>query len=88
MFTRLGFRAGFFYGPELDALKAAVAKVTDVEGSAKTLLVDLKTRLDAAIAKLAAQGADIAELQSISNDLGTGADDLAAAVVANTPAEG
>ena len=66
---------------ELDALKAAVARDTDVENSAITLLQDLKAALDAAIA-----ANDPAALAALSASLGANSDALAAAVVANTPA--
>ena len=66
---------------ELDALKAAVARDTDVENSAITLLQGLKAALDAAIA-----ANDPAALAALSASLGANSDALAAAVVANTPA--
>ena len=66
---------------ELDALKAAVARDTDVENSAITLLQGLKAALDAAIA-----ANDPAALTALSASLGANSDALAAAVVANTPA--
>lgn len=66
---------------ELDTLKAAVARNTDVENSAVTLLQGLKSKLDAAIA-----AGDPAALTALSTELGSSADALAAAVIANTPA--
>lgn len=67
---------------ELEDLKAAVAKDTQVDQSAITLLNGLKTALDAAIAS-----GDPAQLKALSDQLGTNANDLAAAVAANTPAD-
>lgn len=66
---------------ELDNLKAAVAKDTEVDSSAITLLNGLKAQLDAAIASN-----DPAQLQALSDQLGTNAQALADAVTANTPA--
>lgn len=70
-------------GQELDDLTAAVQKDTEVDQSAITLLNGLKAKLDAAIAS-----GDPAALKALSDQLGSNADSLAAAVVANTPAEG
>jgi len=67
---------------ELDDLKAAVAKDTEVDTSAITLLNGLKAALDAAIAS-----GNPADLKALSDQLGTNAKSLADAVVANTPAE-
>lgn len=64
----------------LDDLEAKVAANTTVVGSAVTLLTELKTELDAAIAS-----GDPARLQAISDKLGTDTQSLADAVVANTP---
>lgn len=64
---------------EMDDLTAAVARDTDVENSAITLLQGLKTQLDAA-------GTDPAKLAALSTQLSSNADALAAAVAANTPA--
>lgn len=66
---------------ELDDLKAAVAKDTEVDQSAITLLNGLKEKLDAAIAS-----GDPAQLTALSQQLGSNSDALAAAVTANTPA--
>lgn len=68
-------------GQELDNLKASVAKAVTVEESAKTLIVGLKTQLDAAIAS-----GNPADLQALSDSLGTESDSLAASITANTPA--
>ena len=70
--------------PELDALTASVTRTTDVEASAVQLLQGLKTALDAAIA--ANTAGDPTKLAALSASLGTGADSLAAAIIANTPA--
>jgi regulator of replication initiation timing len=67
---------------ELDQLKTQVQKTTDAEDAAALLLKGLKDRLDAAIAS-----GDPKELKRLSSALGKSTDDLAAAVVANTPAE-
>lgn len=66
---------------ELDALKAAVQRNSDVEDSAIVLLKGLKDALDAAIAS-----GDPAALTALSDSIGSKADELGAAVVANTPA--
>lgn len=66
---------------ELDDLKAAVAKNTDVEESAIVLLNGLKVKLDAAIA-----AGDPAALKALSDELGSETGRLADAVTANTPA--
>lgn len=68
-------------GQELDDLKTAVTKDTEVGQSAITLLTGLKAKLDDAIAS-----GDPQALKDLSTQLGTNADALAAAVVANTPA--
>jgi hypothetical protein len=64
---------------DLTALTAAVQRETDVEQSAVVLLQQLKSQLDAA-------GTDPVALKALSDQLGSNADALAAAVVANTPA--
>lgn len=66
---------------ELDALTAQVARNTDVETSAIVLLNGIKAQLDAAILS-----GDPTKLTALAATLGTSADALAAAVVANTPA--
>lgn len=66
---------------ELDDLKAAVAKDTEVDQAAITLLNGLKQKLDDAIAS-----GDPAQLSALSAQLGSNSDALAAAVLANTPA--
>lgn len=66
----------------LDDLKAQVAKNTQVEASAATLIQGLKAKLDAAIASN-----DPAQLTALSSALGTSGDALAAAITANTPAD-
>ena len=65
---------------QLDALTAQVAKNTDVVNSAIKLIGNIKAQLDAA-------GTDPVKLAALSATLGTDDDALAAAVVANTPAE-
>jgi hypothetical protein len=66
---------------ELDDLKAAVARETEVDESAIVLLNGLKAKLDAAIA-----AGDPAALKALSDSLGTESQKLADAVTANTPA--
>jgi hypothetical protein len=68
---------------ELDNLRAEVAENGSAIDSAITLLNGLKTRLDEAIAS-----GNMAEVQALSNELSNKTDSLAAAVTANTPAEG
>ncbi len=64
---------------DLTALEAQVKANTDAEASAVLLLTKLSDLLKAAMN-------DPAEIASIAANLKTGADALAAAVVANTPA--
>lgn len=67
---------------ELEDLKAAVAKDTEVDQSAITLLQGLKQKLDDAIAS-----GDPAQLTALSQQLGSNAQALSDAIVANTPAD-
>lgn len=64
---------------DLTALQDAVTRNTSVVQSALTLIQGLKAQLDAA-------GTDPVKLKELSDQLGKSDDDLAAAVVANTPA--
>jgi chromosome segregation ATPase len=64
---------------ELDQLTVDVKKTTDVEDSAITLLQGLSSQI-------AALKNDPAALQALSTQLNSKADELASAVVANTPA--
>lgn len=64
---------------DLTALTAAVAKDTEVDQSAITLLQGLKQKLDEA-------GTDPVALKALSDQLGANSQALADAVVANTPA--
>jgi hypothetical protein len=68
----------------LTDLTTNVAQNTSAVQSAVTLLGNLKTQLDAAIA--ASQGGDDSQLEALSQTLGNDDQALAAAVVANTPA--
>jgi uncharacterized protein YigA (DUF484 family) len=65
---------------ELDALTAQVAETNDVEQSAIVLLNGLA-------AQLAAIANDPAAIAALADSLHVKSDELAAAVVANTPAE-
>jgi hypothetical protein len=67
----------------LDDLTNEVSEAT----SATTLISGLKQKLDEAIAKLG-QGDNGEALNALSQKLDTSANDLAAAVEANTPVEG
>jgi hypothetical protein len=64
---------------ELDALTVQVKSTTDAEASAVLLLQGLS-------AQIAAIKTDPVALQKLSDDLKTGSDNLAAAILANTPA--
>jgi hypothetical protein len=68
---------------ELDNLRAEVAENGSAIDSAITLLNGLKTRLDEAIASN-----DMSQVQALSEELSAKTDSLAAAITANTPAEG
>lgn len=65
---------------EMATLEAEVAETKTVAQSAVVLLQGLKQRLDEA-------GTDKVKLAALSADLGGSTDALAAAVVANTPAD-
>jgi len=65
----------------IDDLKANVDQNTSVVQSAITLLGNLKTALDAAIAS-----GDMGQVQALSDQIGQNDSALAAAVNANTPA--
>jgi hypothetical protein len=65
---------------ELDDLQAEVARNTDVEQSALTLIQGLRDQLDQA-------GTDPVKLQALRDQLAQNDDALAAAVAANTPAQ-
>jgi hypothetical protein len=64
----------------LDDLVAKVTALTAVDDSVVALLVDLKAKLDAAIAS-----GDPAKIQAIADALGEQTQRLADAVTANTP---
>lgn len=66
-------------GVEYDNLEAEVTRSTTVQKSALALINGFASRL-------AAAGTDPAKLLALTNDLRVNADDLAAAVTANTPA--
>ena len=65
---------------ELDELTTRVTASGDATDSAVLLLNGLKAQLDAA-------GTDPVALKALSDALGTNTDELAAAILANTPAQ-
>lgn len=65
----------------IDDIKAAVAAEVTVTQSAITLLQQLKTQLDAAVA-----AGDLSQVEALAQQLGSNTSALAAAVSANTPA--
>ena len=67
---------------ELDQLRAEVTRDTDAKSSAITVMTTLKTRLDAAVANN-----DMPAVAALATELGSTTDGLAAAIVANTPAD-
>lgn len=69
----------------LDDLKAQVAALTTVAGSATALLDGIKAKLDAALA-LGDPAAIVADVQTLSNEIGADTQALADAVARNTPA--
>jgi hypothetical protein len=73
----------------LDDLKAAVDKATTVEASAVALISGIGARIQAAVDAAIAGGAtaeQLAPVQAEADALNASADQLSAAVVANTPA--
>jgi cell division protein FtsB len=76
---QLDLRQGDMIMADLSKLEADVEQVKTVEASAITLLQGLKAQLDAA-------GTDPVKLKALSDQLEASSSDLAAAVVANTPA--
>jgi hypothetical protein len=74
---------------EIDALKAEVARDTNVISSAVTLINGIQAAIDAAVAAAVANGAtatQLADIQAVSDSLKANDDALAAAVAAQTPA--
>jgi hypothetical protein len=74
----------------LDDLEAAVARNTQVVGSAVTLINGIATRIQAAIDAAIAGGATAEQLAGVQAEVDAikkDDDDLAAAVAANTPAQ-
>lgn len=65
---------------ELDELTSRVTASGDATDSAVLLLNGLKARLDAA-------GTDPVALKALSDALGTNTDELAAAIIMNTPSQ-
>lgn len=70
---------------DLSALQAAVARDTDVDQSAKTLLEGLTAKIQELI-DASGNTVDPAALQGIVDGINSTTDALAAAVAANTPA--
>jgi hypothetical protein len=68
----------------LDDLTANVTKITSEDDAIIQLLVNVKAKLDAALAN--PSNVDVAALQALSTTLGNESDKVAAAVVANTQA--
>lgn len=66
---------------ELDAMEQMVRHNADVTDSAMTLLMELKTKLDEAIAS-----GDMSRVAALTAELGAKTQALADAVTANTPA--
>lgn len=74
---------------ELQTLTQNVQRLTDANASAETLLKGLHDQLDAALANVQAAGVDPAQLQQLhdlNSQIAARTQELAAAVVANTPA--
>ena len=72
---------------ELDRLTAEVAESKTVMASAKVLIEGMAARLVQVQSELAAIGVTNATLDTLAVDLDVSANDLAAAVAANTAAE-
>lgn len=73
----------------LDSLQAAVTRTTDVEQSAVVFINGIAARIAAAVTAALANGATAEQLAPVSDEvaaLNAKADELAAAIVANTPA--
>jgi hypothetical protein len=79
--------SGVIMSQEMDDLVAQVGRNTTVIGSAADAFAGIKAKLDDVTAELANSGVDTAKLASLSAQLSASTDQLAAAVVANTPAE-
>lgn len=78
--ANLLLRESYIMATSLDEITAEVQQTTDAQASAVLLLQDLKSRLDAA-------GTDPVALKALSDALDASTNALAAAVVANTPAD-
>jgi hypothetical protein len=66
-------------------LQAKVDKIKSASDAAEALLVGLKAKLDEFLAGSHLTADDQAKLEAISASIGTEGEELAAAVVANTP---
>jgi hypothetical protein len=85
MFQKVGLMS-----VELDQLTAQVKANTDAEDAAVIALNGIAARIDAAVATATAAGASpatLAAITALSTDLKAHADPLAAAIVADTPAQ-
>jgi hypothetical protein len=71
-----------------DNLRREISEAKTVQAGAKALIGSLRTRVDAAIAELAAKNQESQELNALSEDLSASTDDLATALVEGTVAEG
>lgn len=70
----------------VDEATAKVTPLTDAASAAETLLTSLKKMLDDALATNGPPQAVIDAVKAVSATIGKNTEDLAAAVVANTPA--
>lgn len=78
--ANLIIRETYAMATSLDDITVEVQQTTDAQAAAVLLLQELKNRLDAA-------GTDPAALKALSDQLDASTNALAAAVVANTPAD-
>ena len=69
--------------PILDGIKAEVSRNREVDESAKALIVGIKAKLDELASR---ETVDPADIQALADELGSSTNELADAVVANTPA--
>lgn len=72
----------------LDRISREVEEATTVQGSAAALINGIGAELKAVKAELANIGVDNERLNALSDSLDQSSNDLAAAILANTPSEG